>query len=202
MNSNDRLKASRMLAVWLLMWMIPALDAQGVGRSIYGATYDPSNTLQAFEREHIWDRYVVAPEPKFNGPAAVSADFLRHPLSKKETRELERIQSISGVGDHTQAITELYTALEKYPKAEPYIRNLMGVEFIYIGNYVAAKGAFEQVLSYMPHLSANHTNLGLSLAVLGQNDQAQKALRTALTLDDHNQKARAILQAVRENAGR
>ena len=68
MNSNDRLKASRMLAVWLLIWMIPALDAQGVGRSVYGATYDPSNTLQAFEREHIWDRYVLAPEPKFNGP--------------------------------------------------------------------------------------------------------------------------------------
>ena len=32
MNSNDRLKASRMLAVWLLIWMIPALDVQGVGR--------------------------------------------------------------------------------------------------------------------------------------------------------------------------
>ena len=154
--------------------------------------------MQAFEREHVWDFPVPDREPKFNGKPCVSADFLRHPLSRKQSRLLEHIQRVSKTGDHIEAIRELYGALDKYPKAAPYIRNLLGVEFIEIGNYVAAKRSFEQVLVEMPHLSANHTNLGLSLAALGQNDQARKSLRKALALDDTNQQALALLRALRE----
>ena len=48
----------------------------------------------------------------------------------------------------------------------------------------------------MPHEAATHSNLGLSLALLGKFDLAEKELNKALELDKASPNARVILDAM------
>ena len=93
-------------------------------------------------------------------------------------------------------IAELRAALAKFPKDAPYTRNLLGVEYVEVRDYPAARDEFARVLEDMPHLSANHSNYGLTLVALGDDRTAEQELRLALALDSNNDKAKSILEAL------
>ena len=134
-------------------------------------------------------------QPSVSG-GTVSADTLRHPLSAKARRALERALHQSELGNHTTAMERLREAMVEYPRAAPYTLTLLGAELVEARQYTDAVDAFEQDVRTMPHLSAAHSNLGLSLALIGNADAAERELRQALVLDHGNSKARHILEAV------
>ncbi len=191
--------ANRVTGLFLLAFFVwvfsPLLSAQPVVRYGLFNPYNPSEALRMTDNSSGF----AIPQPKPVGPPLVSADFLRHPLEPNLARKLEDIQRVGLAGKHTQALAELQTALVKHPKAWPYIYNLLGIEYVAVRDFKAASSAFERVLKAMPHTSANYSNLGYSVAALGEMDRAQQLLRTALALDDHNQKARELLSELRNS---
>jgi tetratricopeptide (TPR) repeat protein len=155
----------------------------------FGNPYDAS--LASRGSFSPWGVDYPPPTPPPGPP--VSADFLRHPLSSRARKVLEKAARIGELGNHLAALSHLRQALEKFPSAAPYVHNLMGVEFVSLGQFSAAKEAFRRVLDVMPHISANHANYGLALTALGENMKAEEEFRTALVLDDQNERARALL---------
>ncbi|MSV36057.1 MAG: tetratricopeptide repeat protein, partial [Bryobacterales bacterium] len=102
----------------------------------------------------------------------------------------------SELGDHAAAIQRLREALARYPQAAPYTLTLLGAELVATRSYGDARNAFELVVRALPHESAAHANYGLSLALAGNADAAEKELRQAVALDHENGKAKRILEAV------
>jgi Flp pilus assembly protein TadD len=131
------------------------------------------------------------------GPAIVSADELRYPVPTKARRILEDARRKGDEGNHSAAIEDLLNALIKYPRSAPYIHNLLGREYIDTGDYIRAEESFNEAARLMPHESAHHSNLGLSLAILGHWDRAEQELRRALQLDHANANAKKILEALK-----
>ena len=154
----------------------------------------PDSIFSAWELRELNERN---PANYSGGPAIVSADELRHPVSNKARRALENAQRKGDSGDHSAAIEDLIKALIKYPTSAPYAYNLLGREYIECGDYVQAEESFEVATKLMPHQAAHHSNLGLSLAFLGQWDRAEQEVRKALQLDHANAKAKQILDAMR-----
>lgn len=142
------------------------------------------------------------PAPRMTKEPMISADFLRHPISGKAQRALLKAEKRGDAGDHRGALTELRDALAKFPKAAPYVYNLRGVEYVQLKDFAAAREEFKAVLTIMPHISANHSNYGLTLAALGQDGQARQELRTALVLDMTNQSAKMFLDALNQEDGK
>jgi len=130
------------------------------------------------------------------GPATVSTDVLRHPLSLKARRLFAKAMHLAKLGNHSAAIDGLRAALVKCPADAPYTQNLLGLEYIEAYRYSDAKSSFEEAVRLMPHASANHSNLGLSLAMIGEWDSAEREERKALQLDKANPKARLIPEAL------
>lgn len=129
-------------------------------------------------------------------PATVSTDVLRHPLSSKARRLLDKAMHLTDLGNHTAAIEGLQEALAKYPSDAPYAHNLLGLEYIETGRFTDAKNSFEEAVRLMPHESVNHSNFGLSLAIVGEWDSAELEVRKAIQLDRANSKAKLILEAL------
>ena len=77
-----------------------------------------------------------------------------------------------------------------------YAHNLLGLEYIEVQQYAEAKTSFAEAARLMPHESSNHSNLGLSLAIIGEWDSAEQEERKALQLDKSNDKAKEILEAL------
>jgi Flp pilus assembly protein TadD len=88
---------------------------------------------------------------------------LRHPLSSKARRLLDKAMHLADVGDHAAAIEGLQEALAIYPSDAPYAHNLLGLEYIETSRFTNAKNSFEEAVRLMPHESVNHSNFGLSL---------------------------------------
>jgi Flp pilus assembly protein TadD len=132
-----------------------------------------------------------------SGPATVSADVLRNPLSSKARRRLEKALRLSELGKHPAAIQELRETLVKEPSSAPYAHNLLGVEYVESGQYSEARSSFEEAVRLMPHESVNHSNLGFSLAVAGDWSSAEQEARTAIQLDSANTKAKTLLELIR-----
>ena len=158
----------------------------------------PAWSSQVFPQPQTWSFDIPSPAPQLPaGAPLVSADFLRHPLSDKAKRVILDAQHRGERGDHLGAIAELRRALDKFPKEAPYLNNMLGLQFVAAGDVASARDAFKHVLDWMPHISANHSNYGLTLAVLG-DERAEEELRTALLLDETNHNARDILEALRK----
>ena len=126
----------------------------------------------------------------------ISSDLLKHPLSRAALRLLRNAQHLAELGDHAAAIGALREALVKQPAAAPYIHNMLGGEYLRTHQFAAAVASLAEAVRIMPHETAVHSNYGLSLAVTGQFDLAEKELRQALALDHTNEKARNILEAL------
>ena len=65
-----------------------------------------------------------------------------------------------------------------------------------MGRYVEAGQAFEKVLNFMPHISANYSNYGLALLQSGKTNQAVNALQKAVALDRENRPANELLALI------
>lgn len=131
--------------------------------------------------------------PAHSGPATVSADILRHPLTSKARRLLEKAMHLANLGDHAAAIQDLRQALVKEPSSAPYAHNLLGLEYIEEKQFAQARSSFEEAVRLMPGESANHSNLGFSLAIAGDLNSAEREARKALQLDTTNSRAKSLL---------
>jgi tetratricopeptide (TPR) repeat protein len=139
------------------------------------------------------DAWVHAP----TGPATVSSDVLRHPLTSRARRRLQKALHLADLGKHPAAIEALRETLVKEPSAAPYTHNLLGVEYAENGQFAEARSSFEEAVRLMPHESVNHSNLGFSLAVAGDWNSAEQEARTAIQLDPANSRAKTLLDLVR-----
>jgi tetratricopeptide (TPR) repeat protein len=174
------------------------------GQLHYDNPYDASMGRSPFGlpdwsgRESL-DAVSSFPEPvpgRESGPSTISTDVLRHPLSSKARRLFGKAMHFAELGNHHAAIEDLRDALVKCPSDAPYTENLLGLEYIEVQQYTEAKASFSEAARLMPHESSNHSNLGLSLAIVGEWDSAEKEERRALQLDKSNDKAKQILEAL------
>jgi len=174
------------------------------GQLHYGNPYDAGMSRAPFgfpgwgARESL-EAVSSFPEPgpgSDSGPSTISTDVLRHPLSSKARRLFEKAMHFAELGNHHAAIAGLREALVKCPSDAPYAQNLLGLEYIEVQQYTDAKASFTEAARLMPHESSNHSNLGLSLAIVGEWDSAEQEERKALQLDRSNDKAKLILEAV------
>jgi tetratricopeptide (TPR) repeat protein len=130
------------------------------------------------------------------GPATVSSDVLRHPLTSRARRRLEKALHLAELGEHPAAIEELRETLDKEPSSAPYAQSLLGVEYAENQQFAEARTSFEEAVRLMPHESINHSNLGFSLAVAGDFNSAEQEVRTAIQLDPANTRANALLDLI------
>jgi Flp pilus assembly protein TadD len=188
---------SRAAALLFFSWMTSVPVA---GQVFSDNPYDPRRSMgysarglrELAERSMVPDSWEHAPA----GPATVSADVLRHPLTSKARRRLEKALHLSELGEHPAAIQELRETLVKEPSSAPYAQNLLGVEYVENKQYAEAKNSFEEAVRLMPHESVNHSNLGYSLAVEGDWNSAEQEARTAIELDPMNTKAKSLLDTL------
>ncbi len=113
----------------------------------------------------------------------ISVDLLRHPLPDQARQMLQRAQRTAQSGDHLSAIQQLTEALAKFPRSAAWIQPLLGVEYLKTDQPAAAARALEEAVSLLPHDAVNHSNLGFSLASIGEYDRAEQELRRSLELD-------------------
>jgi Flp pilus assembly protein TadD len=132
-----------------------------------------------------------------SAPAAVSAERLRHPVSRKGAKMLQQARNYSHAGEHGKAIDELHLAL-KEPSAVPYAHSILGAEYLRIGQFPAAVGELEEAVRLLPHEVANRSNLGYALYLVGEKDRGQEEVRLALSLDTHNPKTRFVLEILEQ----
>jgi len=139
-------------------------------------------------------RQAVAPDAA--APATVSSDMQRHPLTSKARRLLMKAMHHADFGNHPAAIQGLHETVAKDPSSAPYVDNLLGMEYMLTSQFKEAKSSFEEAVRLMPHESINHSNLGLSLAYVGELDSAEREERQALQLDRANARAKSILETL------
>lgn len=191
--------ATSMLLVSLL-FLAPSMPAQRPAQSIEPPTphaLDEANlnmTVQPWSQRNESLRaeqaqaFGVPPLPEVErpsqvGPAkTVSAEVLRHPLTKKGRSLLLKAQKYSHLGDHAKAIWELTSALKEI-SAEPYAHGLLGVEYLKMHRASDAVVELRTAAEKLPKLAAVHSNLGLALCQTGQLRQGLREVETALNLD-------------------
>jgi len=139
------------------------------------------------------------PAPSAPAPSAISADLLRHPLPAKARQILQKAQRAADAGDHASAVQLLEGMLAKYPDSSAWMQSLLGVEYMKTDQFDAAVTSFEQAVLLLPHSAVDRSNLGVSLAAVGQYDRAERELRHALELDGDNVKAKQLLEVLIDN---
>jgi tetratricopeptide (TPR) repeat protein len=190
------------LAVLISVVCLGSIPAWGQLR--YGNPYDASMGWTPFGFPSFGSRETVDPLTNFpepgpvaaSGPSTISTDMLRHPLSSKARRLFEKAMHFAELGNHHAAIEGLRDALVKCPSDAPYAQNLLGLEYIEAQQYKEAKASFAEAARLMPRESSNHSNLGLSMAIIGEWDSAEQEERKALLLDKSNDKAKVILESL------
>ena len=130
----------------------------------------------------------------------VSADFLRHPISSRTHRMLQRAIAWMRSGDHQKAIQQLEATLAKDPASAAYVHSLLGYEFMRTDQVTAAINSFEQAVLLVPHDPANHNNFAVSLAAAGDYQRAEEEARLAHELAPDNPSIRSLLDALRDPA--
>jgi Flp pilus assembly protein TadD len=202
---NVCLAAGLRLTVVISLFFIGKVPARGQGFSGASfqavknrtASYSPWGTFGLEENpapsvpESQLPQEVVA-----GGAVTVSSDILRHPLTWKARRLLLKAMHHADAGNHPAAIQGLHEALAKDPSSAPYVDNLLGMEYMQTNQFTEAKSSFEEAVRLMPHESINHSNLGLSMAYVGEWDSAEQEVRQALQLDRGNAKAKSILETL------
>ncbi len=168
------------------------------GQAFSGSPYDQSRVFGYSSRGliELEESMSSIPDPREHvpsGPPTVSADVLRHPLSSKARRRMEKALHLADLGNHVAAIKELREMLVKEPSSAPYAQNLLGVEYAQNQQFAEAQTSFEEAVRLMPHESINHSNLGFALAVAGDFKSAEQEARTAIQLDPANTRAKTLL---------
>ena len=193
----------RVAAIISFSWIANAIATAPVsGQVLSGNPYDQNrvygySTWWLIELEESTSSFPDSREHVPSGPATVSSDVLRHPLSAKARRRLEKALRLAELGEHPKAIKELRETLVKEPSSAPYAQSFLGVEYVQNQQFTEARNSFEEAVRLMPHESVNHSNLGYSLAVAGDWNSAEQEARTALQLDPANAKAKTLLEIIR-----
>jgi len=193
----------RVAAIISFSWIANAIATAPVsGQVLSGNPYDQNrvygySTWWLIELEESTSSFPDSREHVPSGPATVSSDVLRHPLSAKARRRLEKALHLAELGEHPKAIKELRETLVKEPSSAPYAQSFLGVEYVQNQQFTEARNSFEEAVRLMPHESVNHSNLGYSLAVAGDWNSAEQEARTALQLDPANAKAKTLLEIIR-----
>ena len=188
----------RVAAMVSLFW---SANASLSGQAFSGSPYDMNRVFGYSTRELLDLSESTSSNPALrehvpSGPATVSADVLRHPLSSKARRRLEKALHLAELGEHPAAIKELRETLVKEPSSAPYAQNLLGVEYVENSQFDEARNSFEEAVRLMPHESVNHSNLGYSQAVTGDFNSAEQEARTAIQLDPTNTRAKTLLDLI------
>jgi len=139
------------------------------------------------------------PASSATSPAAISADLLRHPLPAKARQILQKAQRAADAGEHASAVQLLERMLAKYPDSAAWMQSLLGVEYMKTDQFEAAVTSFEQAVLLLSHSAVDRSNLGVSLAAVGQYGRAERELRHAIELDSDNVKAKQLLELLIDN---
>jgi Tfp pilus assembly protein PilF len=126
----------------------------------------------------------------------VSADFLRHPLSSKTRRMLQRAVGWMRSGKHQEAIRQLEDTLSSDPSSAAYVHSLLGFEYMRTNQFAAAVNCFEQAVTLLPHDATNHQNFAVSLAGIGDYKRAEQEARRAQELAPESPAIRHSLDAI------
>ena len=127
---------------------------------------------------------------------AVSADMLRHPISAKTRRMLQRAVEWMRSGKDQEAIRQLEDILSKDPSAVAYAQSLLGFEYLKTDQFPAAVKSFEQAVVLLPHDASNHQNFAISLACIGDYKRAEQEVRRAQELAPESPEIRRFLDVL------
>src|SRR5262249_42614695 len=120
------------LVLFLAAWVRPA-GAQ---------TRQPPDLLRS-ENARMFDARSAGPSGRAEVTSSpdsrtVSADLLRHPISKKARQMLQTALQTMNSGDHPAAIAQLLDTLAKYPDSAAFAYSLLGVEYVRTDRYTDA----------------------------------------------------------------
>jgi len=193
----------RVAALISFSWIANAIATPPVaGQTFSNSPYDQNREFGYLSRGliELEESMVSSPDSRPqvpSGPATISSDILRHPLTSKARRRMLKALHLAELGKHSAAIQELREMLVKEPSSAPYAQNLLGIEYVENQQFAEARSSFEEAVRLMPHESANHSNLGYSLAVAGDWNSAQAEARRAIELDPANTRAKSLLDLLR-----
>src|SRR5579871_305567 len=141
------------------VWSNISQASAGRDRGFGSSQADSTDDLRTFE---------PTPQTPPSGSQTVSADELRHPLSRKGQKLIDQIEKDLRAGDRSSAMEKLNLAL-KEPSAAPYAHNILGVEDLKVRKISAAVEEFSQATALLPGFAAGHSNLGYALCLDGQD---------------------------------
>ena len=124
--------------------------------------------------------------------STVSAETLRHPLSGKALRSLQKAQEMIQSGDHVRALEQLRETA-KISSAAPYAHSLLGQEQLRLGKPKEAIPELQLGARLLPSNVENRADLGLALLMTGETEAAEQELRSALRLDPNNLHTQLVL---------
>ena len=119
-------------------------------------------------------------------------ETLRHPLSGKALRSLQKAQDLIQAGDHVHALEQL-REMAKISAAAPFAHSLLGQERLRLGHAKEAIPELQLGVSLLPSNVANRADLGLALLLTGEPQAAEQELRSALRLDPKNPRTQLVL---------
>jgi Tfp pilus assembly protein PilF len=175
-------------------------DASGSTEAPFGCNDASMNAASAC-RDSAYQFDTGTPPQSNNHAGAVSADELRHPLSGKAQRGLQKVMTVIRARDHVRAVEQLREVV-KIPSAAPYAHSLLGQEYLQLGNATAALPELEEAVRVLPSDVPTRADLGLALLVTGDGQRAEQELRHALRLEPNNVQTKVVLgEALLENGG-
>ncbi|HEY4361406.1 MAG TPA: hypothetical protein VGN17_10565 [Bryobacteraceae bacterium] len=150
--------------------------------SLWEATTEPVWEKQMRTWPQLPEWPTAAQQIAVSGNAMVSADELRHPLSGKGRKLMQRIVETVRQGNHKKAIQQLLEAVNE-PTARPYAYGILGLEYLRMNQPFEAIPDLQQAIALMPKFAASHSNLGYALCLTGQPQMGLQELDIALSLD-------------------
>ncbi len=131
-----------------------------------------------------------------NSGNTVSAHWLRNVQSKEVRRSINRARSYSADGEHTKAIEILSRLILKSHLAEPYLRGILGFEYLQVGRVEEARTQLAFSVRLLPNEPVGRSNFALALCALGDYERAFQEITRALVLEPGNRTSQLILQKI------
>lgn len=126
-----------------------------------------------------------------NGQQMVSVEQLRHPLTRKGRKLLQKVESYLRLGQRDKAIEQLAVAIHER-SAAPYAHGILGTEYLRTGHARAAIPELEEAARVLP-IAGVHSNLAYALCLTGQSQRGEQELQEALRLDGGSPQARFLM---------